>query len=649
METFFKFDSPIFIHLIWLMIAILIISIILIIRKKKMLQLLVSESNFHSLANTFSTPRQIVKLSFKIIGLLLLIFAIMRPVGFPEELRVKGRDIVFILDVSKSMLAEDEGLKTSRLDRAKIAISDVTDILDGDRVALVVFAGATVLKCPLTNDYYFFKSILKRTSVIDVNRGGTLIGDAIRFVDKNILSDSTTEELRYKDIILITDGEDQDSFPVEAAKSVVEKGISIHTVGIGSIEGSKIPIKDKEGNITGFVKQTQGSDDAHRSTLNEETLKQIALITNGIYIPARTNVFYLADLYRQRIATEEQKETRVKNLTKWEEMYQIFLLGSILMFIISFLVPERKFAKNIASEISKPNVAMLFMIIPITLFFTNCADKPYTLVEDGNKLYMEDKIEDAKIKYHSAEEMLEDSEVVKYNTAMTDYLEDNLEQATEKFNELTNSKNDAIRKKATTGLGNVYMKQADKVVEQNPQQAYQLYSKSIEQFRKVIEEESKSIIPQSDKAITEKELENAKILKEAYNNLERAIIKRNKLKQDNQKQDNQKQNENQDEKNQQQNNQQQNNSNQQNQQDNQQQNDQQQNNNNNQNQQNDQQQSKEQKQNKENKEQKEANQQLSSEEARELLEKMRAENEDVEKEIQKQLYKFNEIYVEKDW
>ena len=160
--------------------------------------------------------------------------------------------------------------------------------------------------------------------------------------EKNILEGTPEEEVRYKDIILITDGEDQESFPVEAAKSLVDKGIRIHTVGIGSLKGTKIPIRDEGGNITGFIKEDENTNVAHRSVLNEKVLKQIALITNGVYIPARTNAFYLDELYKEAIVTQEQKEREKITQKRWSELYQNFLLPGIILLVISFFIPSRR-------------------------------------------------------------------------------------------------------------------------------------------------------------------------------------------------------------------------------------------------------------------------------------------------------------------
>ena len=172
----------------------------------------------------------------------LLVAGLARPAWNLKQTTVtrRGRDVVFVLDVSRSMLAED--LAPNRLERAKLAIADVIDKLQGDRVGLLVFAGTAAVKCPLTLDYGFFRMMLDSISTDSISRGGTMIGDAIRLVLDQMLD---KQEKKYKDIVLITDGEDHESFPVEAAKEAAEKGVRLLIVGLGDEnEGKRIPVID---------------------------------------------------------------------------------------------------------------------------------------------------------------------------------------------------------------------------------------------------------------------------------------------------------------------------------------------------------------------------------------------------------------------
>jgi len=267
----------------------------------------------------------------------LLIIGLARPAWNLQQTTVKrtGRDVVFVIDVSQSMLAED--LAPNRLERAKLAIADVIDTLDGDRVGLVAFAGTAAIKCPLTLDYGFFRMMLENISTDSIARGGTLIGDAIRLVLNQVLD---SQEKQFKDIVLITDGEDHESFPLDAAKEAAAKGVRLFIVGLGDEnEGKRIPITDTSGRRT-FM-QYQGQEVWSR--LDAETLLQMALATpGGRYLNVATGTIDLGEVYLQLIGSAEKKELEEETIEKYEEKFQIFIGLAFLLLGIEALVSERR-------------------------------------------------------------------------------------------------------------------------------------------------------------------------------------------------------------------------------------------------------------------------------------------------------------------
>ena len=266
-----------------------------------------------------------------------IIVALSRPAWNPKPqiVKRKGRDIVFVLDVSRSMLATD--LKPSRLERAKIAIKDMIERLQGDRVALVVFAGTAVVKCPLTLDYGFFNMMLDDVSVESVSRGGTLIGDAIRKALDEAFDDQVK---KYKDIILITDGEDHDSFPVDAAREAAKRGVRIIAIGLGDEnQGSRIPIVDETGRKT-FLKY-KGRE--VWSKLDASTLRKMVNATpGGKYLNVATGTIDLGDVYTRLIASEEKREIESRSIKLYEEKFQIFVALAILFLAMELVVAERR-------------------------------------------------------------------------------------------------------------------------------------------------------------------------------------------------------------------------------------------------------------------------------------------------------------------
>jgi len=233
------------------------------------------------------------------------------------------------------MLAED--LVPNRLERAKLAVQDCVERLRTDRVGLVAFAGTTVVKCPLTVDYGFFRMMLDDITTESISRGGTMIGDAIRTVLDEVFDD---QEKEYKDIILITDGEDHESFPVEAAHAAGEEGVRMIIIGLGDEnEGRRIPVTDDKGNKT-FLKY-----DGREvwTKLDAHTLRKMANATpGGRYLPVSTGTIDLGDVYSELIAGAEKKEIETKTIKRYEEKYQIFLTIGFFLLCIEAMISEYK-------------------------------------------------------------------------------------------------------------------------------------------------------------------------------------------------------------------------------------------------------------------------------------------------------------------
>ncbi|MFH1077238.1 MAG: VWA domain-containing protein, partial [Pseudomonadota bacterium] len=277
------------------------------------------------------------KLAIVLCSALFIIIGLTRPAWnpMPKEIEQRGRDIAFVLDVSKSMLAQD--LKPNRLERAKLSIRDLVDQLKGDRVGLVAFAGAAVVKCPLTLDYGFFRLMLDDISVESISRGGTLIGDAIRKTMDELFKDSIK---KYKDIILITDGEDHDSFPAEAAKEAGDRGVRLIAIGLGDeTQGQRIPITNEQGEQT-FI-QYKGQE--VWTKLDADTLRKMANVTpGGKYLNVATGTFDLGSIYQKLVASAEKRELESKTIKRYEEKFQIFFFIALVLLAAETLISEKR-------------------------------------------------------------------------------------------------------------------------------------------------------------------------------------------------------------------------------------------------------------------------------------------------------------------
>lgn len=249
-----------------------------------------------------------------------------------REVPQKGIEVMFVLDVSRSMLAEDAA--PNRLSRAKQMIKDMADEMAGDRVGLVVFAGDTRQSVPLTSHYEDFRQTLDSVGPHSVRVGGSRLGDALKAASNSFISKTND----HKAIVVFTDGEDQESTPVEIAKQIhQEKGIRIFTVGLGDMDqGARIPETD-EGR-RGFV---QYDGQQVWSKMNGQILSQIATDTDGAYIPAGTRQVNMADVYHGYVANVEQMEFETAKINTYTVRFQWFAAPALALLLLEVWVSTR--------------------------------------------------------------------------------------------------------------------------------------------------------------------------------------------------------------------------------------------------------------------------------------------------------------------
>jgi len=266
-------------------------------------------------------------------GIVCGIVALTRPQwGFHwEDIKRTGVDIMVAIDVSESMLAED--VKPNRLERAKREVYDLIDMLEGDRIGLIAFAGTSFVHCPLTLDYGACKMFLEYIEPDLIPVPGTALADAIR----NAIKAFNTRERKSKALILITDGEDHEGAPLEAAREAKQEGIKIFSIGVGQEGGAPIPLPDGSG---GFKKDRRG--DMIISHLDEATLQKIALETEGSYVRSVTGDMDLDKIYRVDIKQHiEGKELSSTRRRRWEHRFQWFVCAALLLIAGEFFVSER--------------------------------------------------------------------------------------------------------------------------------------------------------------------------------------------------------------------------------------------------------------------------------------------------------------------
>jgi Ca-activated chloride channel family protein len=328
------FTNPALFHLLWV-VPLLGTLIFLMLRRGE-----VALGRFTLLRGRLSSvdrKKRLLKRGLVLGAIVFVILGLTRP-GWnpgPVTVRQRGRDVAFVLDVSRSMLAED--LVPNRLERAKLAIMDTLEVIEGDRVALIAFAGYPTLVCPLTQDYQFFRWAVEGLSTESISLGGTMIGDAVRKVTEDLFDPL---EQHFKDIILITDGEDHESYPVEAAGAAGEQGIRLIVIGIGDdVQGKRIPIVDEDGNRTFLTYEGQEV----LTALRPDTLREMADATpGGRYLHVATGHFDLGSIYKSLILSEAKRELRVLEIVRYEEKFQYFIALALVLLFVELLLGERR-------------------------------------------------------------------------------------------------------------------------------------------------------------------------------------------------------------------------------------------------------------------------------------------------------------------
>lgn len=278
-----------------------------------------------------SHARGWIKLVLMSIAIFFFAIALSRPqMGARlKEVEGKGVEIMIALDVSNSMLATD--YYPNRLERAKLAISRLTDKLREDRIGLIVFAGQAFVQLPITTDYVSAKIFLNSINTNSVPVQGTSISDAINLAIKSFSIESTNTS---RAVIIISDGEDHEDDPVAAAKTAKGVGVRVFTIGVGSSEGKPIPmpdgelLKDKEGNIV-------------VTRLDEKTLISIAEEGGGVYVRSGNTDFGLEAIFDQLKEMDKQSFGSVV-FEDFDEQYMYFLGIALLFFLLEFLITEKR-------------------------------------------------------------------------------------------------------------------------------------------------------------------------------------------------------------------------------------------------------------------------------------------------------------------
>ncbi len=331
----FRFAHIEYLYCLYLIPAFILVFWYLLRNKSRLLEKFAVKKLHTILFPAYSRNKSIVRFGIIISAIIFLIIAAADPqVGTKvENVKQTGIDIYIILDVSLSMQAQD--IKPSRLEKAKLEISNLIAKLGGDRIGLIVFAGEPFVQFPLTTDYSAANLFLSAAGVNTIPDQGTAIAAAINLANKSFSYSFKTEKV----MVIFTDGEDHEGNLSDAIDEAKKNNIKIYTIGLGSPDGVPIPIYNEQGQPAGFKKDQDGN--VVLTKLDESALKDIATGTGGQYMRGSNDRDELDMIYKD-LSGIKKTEFGEKIVTDYEDRFYYFLIPAIILLIIEFFMTERK-------------------------------------------------------------------------------------------------------------------------------------------------------------------------------------------------------------------------------------------------------------------------------------------------------------------
>lgn len=327
-----QFQHPERIHALWLALCLVVFYALMSFRSYRKLDRFMSSEMQRRLVVRPKRRWQVFGGICLFLAALASVFASMQPQIVRHEPIASTKEmanIYVVLDVSKSMLATD--VVPNRLDRAKSEILDMLPSFASHRVGLIAFAGRSSIMSPLTMDHGFFRLALDSAGPRTVGLGGTNIGDAIQKATKAL-----ADQEGPKAILLISDGEDHGSYPLDAAKEARRAGITIVSVGFGSEQGTTLDILDRETGQKKRILDSSGQEVI--SKLDGKTLRDIALATEGVYVPAGTGVLDLEGILKRHIIPLVEAPSQVRTRELKVELFQWAVAFSLFFFLAFILL-----------------------------------------------------------------------------------------------------------------------------------------------------------------------------------------------------------------------------------------------------------------------------------------------------------------------
>jgi Ca-activated chloride channel family protein len=330
----YQIEEPTYFIYLLLIPALLVVFLLVFWWKKRMQKQFADEDLFKKLSPEKSSFKSILKMLAFLIGLAFLIVSLTNPkMGTKlETVKRQGVDIVFALDVSKSMLAED--IAPNRLEKSKQIITKIIDKLGSDRIGIIIYAGNAYPLLPITTDHGAAKMFLQSASPNMVSSQGTAINEAIKLATSYYNNDEQTNRFLF----IISDGEDHQDDASSAIAQATKDGIKTYAIGIGTEKGGPIPLKDR-GVLQGYKKDSKG--EVVITKINKSTLKEIADNGNGWYLLGnRTQE--TVDYVEQVLVKAEKSEFESTKFSDYKDQFQWFIGLGLLFLILDAFMLEKK-------------------------------------------------------------------------------------------------------------------------------------------------------------------------------------------------------------------------------------------------------------------------------------------------------------------
>lgn len=482
--------------------------------RRNLLSRFASPHLLEELTQNVSWKRRHVKQWLWLVAVAFLFIALARPqYGYTwQESKRRGLDIMFAIDTSRSMLTPD--INPDRLTRAKLAMLDMLEKLEGDRVGIIAFAGGSFLQCPLTIDYNAFSQTVEALDTNVIPRGGTDIAGAIREAIAAMGKDTAEQ----KTLIIITDGEQLEGDAINWARKAAQDGIKIFTVGVGTPSGAVIPVRNPDGS-TGLIRDA--ASQPVRSKLNESLLEQIAQVTGGFYVPLGQQGQGLIEVYQKGISTGEKKDIAEKMTRIPIERYQWPLALAILILCIDFLLSERRRKLPRMTLLGSLRHTALCLFILLTAAITTLPANAAS-TQEAQKLYSEEKYEAAQKAYESVLQKKPGDPRLLFNLGSAAYKAGDYSAAQDAFSAAMKTDDLPLQQKILYNVGNTFYRQGEASLKSDQEKTIKLWEQALQSL-----EGSKTLDPKDENASFNYELIKKKL----------EDLKKEQEKQDQQKQD----------------------------------------------------------------------------------------------------------------